>query len=88
MPKKKKAKKAKKAKILKKTKISKIKTKVKPGIKTSEKKTDTVTRMYLSDLLRLQWPYCSFPLYCFSELQTQQQCFVAHTYLNIVSFFL
>ena len=35
MPKKKKAK---KAKILKKTKISKIKTKVKPGIKTSEKK--------------------------------------------------
>ena len=36
MPKKKKAK---KAKILKKTKISKIKNKVKPGIKTSEKKT-------------------------------------------------
>jgi len=40
MPKKKKAK---KAKILKKTKISKIKTKVKPGIKTSEKKTVIVS---------------------------------------------
>tara|TARA_A100001011_G_scaffold326769_1_gene350518 strand:+ start:144 stop:818 length:675 start_codon:yes stop_codon:yes gene_type:complete len=40
MPKKKRAK---KAKILKKTKISKIKTKVKPGIKTSEKKTVIVS---------------------------------------------
>ena len=40
MPKKKKAK---KAKILRKTKISKIKTKVKPGIKTSEKKSVIVS---------------------------------------------
>ena len=39
MPKKKKTR---KAKVLKKTKISKIKTKIKPGIKFSEKKTTTV----------------------------------------------